>query len=71
MITVVIVCRPFSVSPQTASVDVGKFTQIDVSYSPVATGASHTYITVYYDTGKHILFLSFPGPDCGLAQDTL
>jgi len=44
--------RPFSVSPQTASVDVGALLQVDVTYKPTCTRTHLTDLIVKYSDGE-------------------
>ena len=49
---VVSVCRPFSVSPQTASVDVGALLQVDVTYKPTCNSSHLADLLVKYSIGR-------------------
>ena len=44
-------CRPFSVSPQTASVDVGALLQLDVTYRPTCNNTHLSSLLVKYSAG--------------------
>ena len=43
--------RPFSVSPQTASVDTGALLQVDVTYKPTCTTTHLADLLVKYSVG--------------------
>lgn len=65
---------PFGVQPGKGSMEPGESMQVDVVFSPVATGSFSDFVEVHYDTGEKVyvrLFATAEDANVRLAKSTL